>query len=132
MLINGHAKWTVAFGGSSDVKIRATFDSPVCEEDSFIVPVNGPGNGKTRGFVSPELISLGAGTAGDTLSPIIYQVDENQRVLIQLVPYNGQTQAVIDVLEDIFLLVYDPNPQLSDFIVDPALIVPNLMIILRD
>ncbi|WP_297694409.1 hypothetical protein [uncultured Eudoraea sp.] len=61
---NGHAKWTVAFGGSSDVKIRATFDSPVCEEDSFIVPVIGPGNGKTRGFVGPELLSLGAGTAG--------------------------------------------------------------------
>ncbi len=122
---NGHAKWTVAFGGSSDVKIRATFDSPVCEEDSFIVPVIGPGNGKTRGFVGPELLSLGAGTAGDTPSSIIYQVDANQRVLIQLVPFDGQTQAVVDVLEDVFGLAYNSDPQQSDFIVDPTLIIPN-------
>ncbi|WP_297707517.1 hypothetical protein [uncultured Eudoraea sp.] len=115
----------MAFGGSSDVKIRATFDSPVCEEDSFIVPVIGPGNGKTRGFVGPELLSLGAGTAGDTPSSIIYQVDVNQRVLIQIVPFDGQTQAVIDVLEDVFGLAYNSDPQLSDFIVDPTLIIPN-------
>ncbi|NNK11016.1 MAG: hypothetical protein HKP08_06705, partial [Flavobacteriaceae bacterium] len=120
---NGHAKWTVAFGGSSDVKIRATLDSPVCEGDSFIVPVIGPGNGKTEGFVSPELISLGAGTAGDTPSSIIYQIDADQRVLIQLVPYEGQTQAVIDVLEGIFELAYDSDPQISDFIIDPSLII---------
>ncbi|MGI9548172.1 MAG: hypothetical protein ACR2MM_13090, partial [Flavobacteriaceae bacterium] len=120
---NGHAKWTVAFGGSSDVKIRATLDSPVCEADSFIVPVIGPGNGKTIGFVSPELISLGAGTAGDTPSSIIYQIDANEKVLIQIVPFDGQTQAVIDLLEDIFGLNYDTNPLNSDFIIDPAVII---------
>ena len=121
---NGHAKWTVAFG-NSNTKIRATFDSPVCEADSFIVPVIGPGNGKNRGFVGPELLSLGAGTAGDTPSSIIYQVDANQRVLIQLVPFDGETQTIINVLENVFGLAYNFDPQLSDFIVDPAIIISS-------
>ena len=120
---NGHAKWTVAFGGSSDVKIRATLNSPVCEEDSFIVPVIGPGNGKTRGFVGPELLSLGAGTAGTNPSDIIYQIDNNEKVLIQIIPFDGRTQAVIDVLEGIFGLNFDPNPTNSDFIIEPAVII---------
>ncbi len=118
---NGHAKWTVAFG-NSNTKIRATLDSPVCEEDSFIVPVNGPGNGKTRGFVSPELIALGAGTAGDTLSPIIYQVDPDQnKVLIQIVPKGGEMLNVLNLLTPSGQSVF--NIPLTDFIVDPALII---------
>ncbi|MEP0132962.1 MAG: T9SS type A sorting domain-containing protein [Eudoraea sp.] len=120
---NGHAKWTVAFGGTYETKIRATLNSPVCEADSFIVPIIGPGNGKTVGFVSPELISLGAGTAGDIPSDIIYQINANEKVLIQIIPFDGQTQAVIDVLEGIFGLNYDPNPLNSDFIIDPAVII---------
>ncbi len=124
---HGHAKWTVSFVGSSDIKIRATLDSPICETDSFIVPVIGPGNGKTRGFVSPELLSLGAGTAGDTPSSIIYQIDSNNRVLIQIVPYNGQTQAVINILKNVFGLAYDPNPLNSDFIVEPTLIISEAL-----
>ena len=121
---NGHAKWTVVFDSSNEIKIRATASSPVCESEGFIFPVIGPGNGKTVGFVSPELISLGAGTAGDIPSEIIYQIDKvNEKVLIQIIPFDGQTQAVIDVLEDIFGLGYDSDPLNSDFIVNPALII---------
>ncbi|MEY8019938.1 S8 family peptidase [Muriicola sp. SD30] len=120
---NGHAKWTVAFGGSSDVKIRATLDSPVCEGDPFIVPVIGPGNGKTEGYVSPELISLATGTAGDTPSSIIYQISPAEKVLIQIVPFDGKTQDVLDLLINTFGLQYSVQPANSDFIVDPALII---------
>ncbi|GGD42299.1 S8 family peptidase [Muriicola marianensis] len=120
---NGHAKWTVSFGGSYDSKIRATLDSPVCEGDPFIVPVIGPGNGKTEGFVSPELISLAAGTAGDNPSSIIYQISPQEKVLIQITPISGETQAVIDMLINVFGLQYSTQPALSDFIVDPALII---------
>jgi hypothetical protein len=120
---HGHAKWTVVFDGTNETKIRATTSSPVCEADSFIVPIIGPGNGKTQGFVSSELISLGVGTAGDTPSEIIYQIDANEKVLIQIVPFNGQTQAVIDILRNVFGLAYNSNPLNSDFIVNPALII---------
>ena len=120
----GHAKWTVAFDQSNEVKIRVDSGSPLCVADSFIVPVIGPGNGKSIGFITPELIALGAGTAGNNPSDIIYQIDANEKVLIQIIPFNGQTQAVIDVLEDVFSLAYDGiNLQNSDFIVDPAVII---------
>ena len=124
---NGHAKWTVAFGGSSDVKVRATFESEVCEEDSFIVPVIGPGNGKTRGFVGPELLSLGAGTTGNDRSSIIYQINPDEKVLIQIVPYAGETAEVIRILKEEFDLLpmgNDPwDPVTSDFIVNPDTII---------
>jgi hypothetical protein len=120
---NGHAKWTVVFGRSNEVKIRADSSTPTCEEDSFIVPVIGPGNGKTSGFITPELISLGAGTAGTNPSDIIYQINPAKKVLIQIIPFDGKTQSVIDVLEDVFGLVYDSNPQNSDFIINPATII---------
>jgi hypothetical protein len=120
---NGHAKWTVSFGGSYDTKIRATLDSPVCEGDPFIVPVIGPGNGKTEGFVSPELISLAAGTAGDQPSALIYQINPQQKVLMQIVPIDGRTQDVINTLVNVFGLQYASQAALSDFIVDPALIL---------
>ena len=119
----GHAKWTVVFDQSNEVKIRVDSNSQLCEADSFIVPVIGPGNGKSIGFITPELISLGAGTAGNNPSDVIYQIDTNEKVLIQIIPFNGQTQAVIDVLEDVFSLTYDGNNlQNSDFIVDPEVI----------
>ena len=121
---NGHAKWTVVFDRSSEVKIRVDSGSQICEADSFIVPVIGPGNGKTLGFITPELISLGAGTAGNNPSDVIYQIDANEKVLIQIIPFNGQTQAVIDVLEGVFNLAYDGiNLQNSDFIIDPTVII---------
>ncbi|QBA63757.1 S8 family peptidase [Muriicola soli] len=120
---NGHAKWTVAFGGSSDQKIRATLNSPVCEGDPFIVPVIGPGNGKTEGYISPELISLAAGTAGDTPSSLIYQISPEEKVLIQIVPFDGKTQDVIDLLINTFGLQYNIQPNISDFIVNPSLII---------
>jgi hypothetical protein len=120
----GHAKWTVVFDQSNEVKIRVDSNSQLCEADSFIVPVIGPGNGKTIGFITPELISLGAGTAGNNPSDVIYQIDSEEKVLIQIIPFNGQTQAVIDVLEDVFNLAYDGlNLQNSDFIIDPAVII---------
>ncbi len=120
---NGHAKWTVVWDSSSDSKIRATLESPVCPEEPFIVPVIGPGNGKTDGFVSPELISLAAGTAGDDPSSIIYQINPQEKVLIQITPIFGKTQEVIDMLRNVFGLQYSTQAALSDFIVDPALIV---------
>ena len=66
---------------------------------------------------------MGAGTAGDIPSDIIYQIDSNERVLIQIIPFDGQTQAVIDVLEGIFGLNFDPNPTNSRFIIDPTVII---------
>ncbi len=120
---NGHAKWTVSVDGSYETKIRATLTSPVCEGDPFIVPVIGPGNGKTTGFVSPELISLGAGTAGDNPSSLIYQISPEEKVLIQIVPIFGSTQEVIDMLTNVFGLQYSNQPAVSDFIVDPDLII---------
>ncbi len=120
---NGHAKWTVSFGGSYETKIRATFDSPVCPEDPFIVPVIGPGNGKTEGFVGPELISLAAGTAGNNPSALIYQINPQEKVLIQIIPIDGRTQDVINTLINVFGLQYDTQAAISDFIVDPSLIL---------
>ncbi len=113
---NGHAKWTVTFG-NNDTKIRANAASPVCEEPCVVCPVFG-GAGKAFGPLWPDVLALATGNAGEKPSDLIYQFnDDQQEVLVEIVPRDGYTQSVLDLLTGTF------GRQIADFIVKPATII---------
>lgn len=115
----GHAKWTLVQNGNTETKIRAASDSPVCQELGTIFPVFG-GVGKVFTPIGSELTALGTGTAGDSPSELIFQLNSSEEVLIEIVPSSDNMQAVLDLLQL-------PAPSgfgrlLSHFIVAPTII----------
>ena len=115
----GHAKWTLVQNGNTETKIRAASDSPVCQDPGTIFPVFG-GVGKVFTPIGSELTALGTGTAGDLPSELIFQLNTNEEVLIEIVPTNGKMQDVLDLLQ-----LASPSGfgrSLSHFIVAPTII----------
>ncbi|MGB5490248.1 MAG: S8 family serine peptidase, partial [Woeseiaceae bacterium] len=123
---SGHAKWTVTFG-NNETKIRATAASTVCVEPCVVCPVFG-GAGKSFTPLGAELTALATGNAGDRPSPIIYQFNpaDTTEVLIEIIPKVDRMSVVLDLLEASspagFARVYDTDPLVSDFIVNPDII----------
>jgi len=133
---NGHAKWTLVQNGNSETKIRAAADSPVCTDPCVVCPVFG-GVGKSFTPIGAELTALATGVAGPQPSDIIFQFNPNDptEVLIEIVP-KGCSSCLNDVLKLLqslapyndgrgFDRVYDADPLVSDFIVDPIDIIDN-------
>ena len=128
---SGHAKWTVTFGGNNGTKIRATAASTVCIEPCVVCPVYG-GAGKSFTPLGAELTALATNNAGEIPTNIIYQTNEQEEVLIEIVPKDCPTclDDVLKLLKSLspyndgrgFDRVYSSDPLLSDFIVDPEII----------
>ena len=113
----GHAKWTVTFGGNNETKIRATAASTVCVEPCVVCPVYG-GAGKSFTPLGAELTALATDNAGDLPSDIIFQINEQQKVLIEIIPKETKMAAVLALLTSAPF-----NIPLSDFIVAPQTIL---------
>ena len=113
-------EWTVVNPNGNIHTVVASANSSHCppEEEGFIFPVYG-GDGKYDDLIGSKLGSLADGTAGDNPSDLIFQIDNSQRVLIEVVPNPNQTQGVIDRLQSFYGLTT------SDFLIAPAVILSN-------
>ena len=93
-----YVEWTINSNGNSHTVIANANSAKKCEpDDGFIFPVIG--NGKSFDIIGQELTSLCDGIAGENPSPLIFQTDSNGKVLVEVVPIEGQFQAVIDLLK---------------------------------
>ena len=117
---NESVEWTVINPNGKVHTVVASANSSHCPEieTGFIFPVFGQGNGKSFGLADPGVLALANGTAGDSPSDIIYQIDENnEKVLLEIVPKDGNMQQVIDLLQNKYFI------PISDFLIDPSQII---------
>ncbi|NER08980.1 S8 family serine peptidase [Muriicola jejuensis] len=116
-------EWTVKNPGGKTKKSRASSNSPLCPDPPVIIPVYGQQGGKSGTPLGLELTSLAEGNAGDEPSKIIYQINAQEEVLIEIVPATGQMQNVLNILSNAYGRSYDQDPMNTDFVVDPQRIV---------
>ncbi len=111
-------EWTVLNPNGKTHTVVASANSSHCPDDfnGFIFPVYG-GDGKYDDLIGSKLGSLADGTAGDNPSDLIFQIDNQQRVLIEIVPNEGETQNLINRLQSYYGMTA------SDFLIDPAVIL---------
>jgi len=112
-----YVEWTIISNGNSHTVIANANSAKNCApEDGFIFPVYG-GDGKYNDLIGSKLGSLSDGTAGDNPSDLIYQINNQQKVLIEIVPNQGNTLDVINKLQNVYGLTS------SDFLIDPSVIL---------
>jgi len=93
-----YVEWTIITNGKTHTVI-ANANSAKCDpNDGFIEPVIG--NGKSFDIIGQELTSLCEGVAGETPSDLIFQIN-GEKVLVEIIPIEGQFDAVIDLLQGI-------------------------------
>lgn len=121
-------EWTVVNPNGKIHTVLASANSSRCADsdagDGIIFPVYGQGNGKSNEIIGLELRSLADGNAGDVPSSLIYQINEG-KVLIEIVYLEGKLQESLTILTSVFGLQYSSDPQTTDFIIDPAVILSN-------
>ncbi len=122
---NGFAKWTVVNKNWKASKTTGTVKSNRCEipDPGIIFPVYGQGNGKSETPLGLELTALAEGNAGGEPSELVYQLKGNDKVLVEIIPSEGNLQQVIQLLTATFGLQYSPNAANSDFVIDPAVLM---------
>ncbi len=120
-------EWTVIHPNGKIHVIIASANSSHCtdEEEGFIFPVHGQETGKENidSKIGLDLKALEEDNAGDEPSNLIYQINEAQKVLIEIVPTEGNMQALINLLTTKYDLHFNNNPLLSDFLVNPSTII---------
>lgn len=117
---NESVEWTIINPSGKVHTVIANVNSSHCPdiETGFIFPVFGQGDGKRNDKYGSEGFALAKGTAGDTPSEIIYQLDESkEKVLIEIVPKDGKMQQTIDLLQNIYFI------PISDYLIDPSQII---------
>lgn len=112
-------EWKVTNPSGKEFIVTANVNSAHCSNTGIIFPVYGQENGKSNTLIGLELTALVEGNSGDEPSNIIYQINDDQEVLIEIVPEINMLYEVIDLLLTKFGLNYSPDPLLSDFIVNP-------------
>jgi len=92
-------EWTIISNGKTKTVV-ANGNSAYCEPDnSFIFPVIG--NGKSYDLIGQELTSLCDGIAGEVPSPLIFQLDNDGKALVEIIPIKEQFDNVIKLLQGI-------------------------------
>ncbi len=116
-------QWTLKNPGGKTKKSKANSNSAMCPEPSVIIPVYGQEGGKSEEPIGLELTSLAAGNAGEEPSEIVYQINNTEEVLLEVVPTDGNVATVIGILQSTFGRVYDVDAMMTDFVVDPNRII---------
>ena len=119
-------EWTVINPSGNEKTIIASANSSHCQDaTSVIIPVFDQFAGKIEeGVLDLALQSL-ATSQSENPSNLVYQINEEGEVLIEIVSENGQISQVLNTLSTVFGRVYNSNPVLSDFIIDPQISISN-------
>ena len=122
-----NVEWTVQSSNSESRTAQASQNSAICtvEKGGIIFPLYDQGDGKTDVVLGLDLNALAAGNAGLVPSPLIYQIKDNQKVLVEVIPQANQLQTVLSLLQNNYDLLYNTDPSLTDFIISPAQIVTD-------
>jgi hypothetical protein len=117
-------EWTVINPNGKVHTVIASANSSHCPEveEGFIFPVYGQGNGKSDALVGLELTSLANQVAGDEPSGLIFQINDEQEVLIEITPQKNMLADAISLLTGTFGRQYNTDPQVSDFVLNPMVI----------
>ena len=120
-MMDEDVEWTVQSSDNQNSTVQASQNSDICpvEKGGVIFPLYDQGDGKTEVVLGLDLNALAAGNAGLVPSPLIYQIKDN-KVLVEVIPKEGQLQAVLLLLENDYDLLYNTDPSLTDFIISPA------------
>ena len=95
---NDYVEWTIISNGNTHTVYANANSAKNCTaNDGFIFPVIG-NNGKSFDIIGQELSSLCDNVAGDTPSPLIFQIAAG-KVLVEIVPKEGEMQNVLDLLQ---------------------------------
>lgn len=117
-------QWTLKNPGGKIKKSKADSNSAMCPEPPVIIPVYGQQGGKSDTPLGLELTALAEDNAGDEPSDIVYQINNEEEVLLEIVPKMGRETQVRTLLENIFGRQYFSNdPLSSDFVVDPQRVI---------
>jgi hypothetical protein len=108
-----YVEWTIISNGKSHTVIANANSAKKCApDDGFIFPVIG--NGKSENIIGQELTSLCDQVAGESPIDLIFQTIAD-KVLVEIVPIDGQMQNVISLLQGAQFMV--PS---TDFLLDIA------------
>jgi hypothetical protein len=119
-----YVQWTLKNPGGKIKKSKADSNSAMCPEPPVIIPVYGQEGGKSDTALGLELTALAEDNAGDEPSEIVYQINNEEEVLLEIVPKMGRETQVRALLENIFGRQYFANdPLASDFVVDPQRVI---------
>ena len=119
---NESVEWTVINPSGKVHTVIANANSSHCSEVESvnIVPLFGQGTGTSfDNVLDVALLALAKGNAGDNPSDIVFRINENQEVAIEIVPQAGKMTELIDLLINNFGLQYIANSNLSNFLIDP-------------
>lgn len=114
-------EWKVTNPSGKTYTVTANVNSAHCPDGGLgvIFPVYGQENGKSNTIIGLELTALAEGNSGDEPSDVIYQINDSQEVLIEIVPQPNMLSQVIDLLKNTYGLNYSSDPMTSDFIINP-------------
>ncbi len=118
---NEYVTWEVHNPNGNVHIATASANSSHCPEEysGGIYPLFGQGNGKNINKIGLELTALAEGTAGDEPTDLVFQINGRQKILLEIVPQNGKTTEVVNLLKNTFGLTYVGNPEIDDFLIDP-------------
>lgn len=95
-----YVEWTIVSNGNTHTVVANANSAKKCEpDDGFIFPVIG--NGKSSDIIGQELTALCDGIGGEIPSPLIFQLNTDGKVLVEIIPDHNQTETVIDLLKGI-------------------------------
>ncbi len=122
-------EWTVINPNGNVHTVHASANSSHCPEgySGDIFPLFGNGSGKEINQLGVELQALVEGSAGNEPTDLVFQINDEQEILLEIVPREDRMFDLINLLRNTFSRAYEANSPNSDFLVDPQDILDNGM-----
>ncbi len=125
----GSVQWNVINPNGKTHTVIASANSSHCENtdpnDGIIFPVYVQGTGKIDQVIDLALNALAEGNAGDVPSDLVYQINAQDKVFVEIIYKENHLEDVINLLQTEFGLLFNPDLTQTDFVIDPQVIIDN-------
>ncbi len=122
-------QWNVVNPNGKIHTVIASANSSHCENtdpnDGIIFPVYVQGTGKIDQVIDLALNALADGNAGDVPSDLVYQINTQNKVFVEIIYKENHLEDVIELLETEFGLAFNADLTQTDFVIDPQVIIDN-------